>query len=270
VVSARFTCAPGEKDRLIAELHELGTAGIMEEDLAGGDVRLLAYFETAPEDLPSKFSDYLPEIRPEEPRDWVAESHALWEPLRLGNRIYLVPPWRNDPAPPGRIRLEMPAGMASGTGLHPATQLAIEGLERALNPGDRVLDLGTGSGILSIAACRLGAERIVACDIDVEAVRAAKANSERCGVPVAVYAGSTRSLADCSVDLLAANISAAAMLGLAPEIRRVLRKPGCAVLTGFMEGDAGSVRRSLESSGLLIHEQLGKSGWACLICEPEP
>ena len=264
-----LTCAPGERERLIAELHELGTAGIMEEDLTGGGVRLRAYFDTAPEDMPSNFSDYLPEIRVEEPRDWVMESRALWQPLALGERIYLVPPWRDDSAPPGRIRLEMPAGMASGTGLHPATQLAIEGLERALNPGDRVLDLGTGSGILSIAARRLGAERIVACDIDVDAVRAAKANSERSGVPVAVYAGSTRSLADCSVDLLVANISAAAMLGLAPEIRRLLRKPGCAVVTGFREDDAGRIRRSLESNGLLIREQLDKSGWVCLICEPE-
>jgi ribosomal protein L11 methyltransferase len=269
VLSITLECAPLEKELLVAEFHELGTAGVTEEDLPDGRVRLRAFFSDEPDGLLSRFADYRAEVRREEPRDWVAESRAPWAPVEAGQRFYLVPPWREDPTPPGRIRLEMPAGMASGTGLHPATQLALEGLERTLSPSDLVFDLGAGSGILSIAAHRLGAGRIVACDLDQDAVAAARVNCRNAGALVALFAGSTRSLRAGAIDLLVANISGTAIAGLAAEFRRLLAAGGRAVLAGFTLEEGNLVRRTLAVKRLAVRQELEKSGWMCLICERE-
>src|SRR5204863_7377462 len=101
--------------------------------------------------------------------DWVQATQDAWPPLFVGEKFFVVAPWRTEPTPPGRLRLEINPGIQCGTGQHPCTQLCLQAMERVLRPGDRVLDVGSGSGILSIAAALLGAAMVVACDLDPEA-----------------------------------------------------------------------------------------------------
>ena len=100
-------------------------------------------------------------------------ARDLLQPMEVGERFYLVPEWRDDPTPPGRFRIAVNPGMAFGTGVHETTRLCLEALEHYVRPGMRVLDVGTGSGILARAATLLGAERAYACDTDPIAVEIA-------------------------------------------------------------------------------------------------
>jgi ribosomal protein L11 methyltransferase len=230
------------------ELYERGTLGLIEEDLPGRRCRLRAFFDHEPALLASAT------IEEAETRDWTAVARVHWQPLVIGERFFLVPSWRDDPTPPGRLRLEMPPGTASGTGLHPSTQLALEALERTVRRGDFVLDLGCGSGILSAGARLLGAGRVIACDIDAEA---ALATREYCGPHVAVYVGSARSLRTASFDVVVANINAAALSSLATEIARVVKPAGSIILSGFT---SDSIPRLAA-----VRETLTRTEWVCQI-----
>ena len=117
--------------------------------------------------------------------------------MEVGERFFLVPEWRDDPAPPGRFRIAVNPGMAFGTGVHETTQLCIEALERVVRPGIAVLDVGTGSGILAQAARLLGAAKVYACDIDPVAVAIAGNG----------FIGSVNAVASAKVDVVVANIS---------------------------------------------------------------
>ena len=142
-------CDRDEKDRVTAEFYEAGTLGLIEEDLPDHRCLLQAFFDDATP-LGARFSAYGATLRQEEPRDWVEVARAQWQPLLVGERFFLAPAWRDDPAPPGRLRLAMPPGTAYGTGLHSTTQLAMEALERCVHCGDSVLDLGLLSRICGL------------------------------------------------------------------------------------------------------------------------
>ena len=221
-------CGPADKDRLIAELWERGTAGIIES--ASG---LRAFFDERVE-VPD-LAAFAPRWERAEDRDWVEMAQAQWEPLLVGTRFFLVPSWRSDPAPAGRMRLEMQPGLACGTGWHPATQIALEAMERHVGAGVAVLDLGTGSGILAEAAAMLGAGPVYACDIDADAVAIARERLRSAGVRAEVFAGSAAAVRAHSIDVVVANIDAETLAPMAAEIRRVLKPGGRAILTGFPE-----------------------------------
>ena len=206
-------------DTLIADLWEAGTLGIQE-----GENSLRAFFDAGAPALMERFAAYHPELRDEEPRDWSRAWQDQWEPILAGSRFYLVPEWRDDPTPPGRLRLEMRPGQACGTGAHPASQLSLQALESHLRPGATVLDIGTGSGILAEAALLLGAARVAACDIDPIAV--GQVHDLPCPKgPLLLFRGSARSIRSRSIDLAVANINAAAITALTPEIKRVSSQP---------------------------------------------
>src|SRR6185436_12087771 len=114
--------------------------------------------------------------------DWAEAWKVNFHPLRLGRRLMIVPAWLNPPLEPEDIPIRIDPGMAFGTGTHPTTQLCLAAIEKHLRPGQAVLDLGTGSGILSVAAAKLGAGPILALDIDAEAVRVARENTALNGV----------------------------------------------------------------------------------------
>src|SRR3954451_9665553 len=155
---------PDDRDRLIAELWEAGSAGIVE--LTPRKVR--AFFEGDRKSLLAQYPGST--LREEEERDWVQSARDLLQPMEVGQRFFLVPEWREDPAPEGRFRIVVNPGMAFGTGVDEATRLCLEALEDVARPGMRTLDVGTGSGILARAASLLGAERSYACDTDPVAV----------------------------------------------------------------------------------------------------
>src|SRR5260370_33546333 len=162
--------SPQQEDSVTAESWELGTEGIIEE--ADG-IRAFFHERLDPAPLLARFADCSPELRHEPFTDWSQVSRDAWPPLEIGKRFFLVAPWSTGPAPAGRLRLEIYPGMACGTGRHPCTQLCLHAIESHVHTGDSVLDIGTGSGILSAAALLVGAARAIAGDIDAEAVRIA-------------------------------------------------------------------------------------------------
>lgn len=254
-------CAAGEKDRLIAELWERGTAGIAEEDLPGGGSRLAAFFKETID--VSDLAAWEPRWEAVEDRDWVEVAQAQWSPVEVGARFYLVPAWSDQPAPPGRLRLRMNPGRACGTGWHAATQLCLEAMERHVTPGASLLDVGTGSGILLVAAVLLGAGRIYACDIDADAVAAARERLREEGIAAGLFVGSLRSVRSASIDVAVANINAETLLALAPEIARIRKPGGRAILSGFSRRHLERVRAAYPA----CRETLEKQDWVALVTE---
>jgi ribosomal protein L11 methyltransferase len=257
--SLYLECRQEEKDLLIAELWDRGTSGITESTVSGDGCGLRAFFETDGQaaDLVREFSRWGARCQDEEPHDWVAEARSLLEPQCAGARFFLVPEWRDDATPPGRLRIEVNPGMAFGTGAHESTQLCLEALERELQPGMTVLDVGTGSGILSRAAELLGARRVIACDIDPVAVELARQRLAFIGTADAVRAG--------SVDLVVANISPEAIIALAPELLRGLRAGGVAIVSGFELAEVAGVEAALSASGAKVRESHAKNRWRVVV-----
>jgi len=229
--SLEIECDPEDRDLLVAELWEQGSAGIVELSPA----RVRAFFEdgTDRDGLLRLFPGSA--WRTEEQRDWVQSARDLLQPMEVGERFFLVPEWRDDPAPPGRFRIAVNPGMAFGTGVHETTRLCIEALERVVRPGIAVLDVGTGSGILAQVARLLGAAKVFACDIDPVAVAIAGTG----------FVGSVDAVGPASVDVVVANISPEAIMELAPDLLRVLRLGGTLLASGFETREVQQVQAAL-------------------------
>ncbi len=257
--SLYLECRQEEKDRLIAELWDRGSNGITESDLLGGACGLRAFFDgdAEPAALVDEFSAWGAHAEREETRDWIAEARTKLAPMCVGRSFFVVPGWRDDPTPAGRLRIVVNPGMAFGTGAHESTQLCLEALECELQPGMTVLDVGSGSGILSTAARLLGAQRVLACDIDPVAV-------ETAGQPLS-FIGTVDAVRSRSIDLAVANISAEAIVALAPDLFRVLRPGRRMIVSGFELFEAPEVQRALEQRGAEVHPPLDKGSWSALI-----
>jgi ribosomal protein L11 methyltransferase len=245
--SLEIDCDATDRDLLIAELWEQGSAGIVE--LNQRTVR--AFFEdTADRRM---LMGLYPGAREcvEEQRDWVAESRAMLQPMEVGRRFFLAPEWRDDPAPAGRFRIVVNPGMAFGTGVHETTRLCLEALEEFVTLGARVLDVGTGSGILAQAAALLGAGKVYACDTDPVAVEIARDG----------FVGSVTAVASGSVDLVVANISPEAITELAADLVRVLRPGGVLLASGLEIPEVEQVKAKLPPAREVRH----KGNWALIV-----
>ena len=249
--SLEIPCAAESLDLLIADLWEQGCAGISELD--GGRVR--AFFEDAAD------RDLLRERYPgavarrEEERDWVQSARDLMQPISVGARLFLAPEWRDDPTPPGRFRITVNPGLAFGTGVHETTRLVLEALEEYVRPGITVLDVGTGSGILSEAAALLGAAKVVACDTDPDAIAIARRR-----VPLS-FVGSVGAVRSAVADLAVANISPEGIIALADDLLRVLRPGGFLLASGFEIDEVEMIRAALPEAA----EIRSKGNWALAV-----
>jgi ribosomal protein L11 methyltransferase len=254
---------PAKKDLLIADLWEEGCTGIVELPDAGDAANLRVFFDddALASGLQLRFGG---EVRPADVRDWVAFAREHLQPMEIGERIFVVPEWRDDATPSRRVRIEVNAGLAFGTGAHETTRLCLEAIERHLRPGMSVADVGTGSGILSEAALKLGAGRAFACDTDHGAVVVARENFERARVPVPAFVGSADSIASGTADIVVANISPAWIAELAPEWMRILKPGGVAILSGFEAADVAVISAAIAKAGGHVAGQFGERDWRML------
>ncbi len=202
--------------------------------------------------------------------DWQRVWQRRLRARRIG-RLLVRPSWDAKAARAGEVTIDIEPGMAFGTGEHPTTALCLRALERAVRGGESVLDLGTGSGILAIAAAKLGAAHVLALDVDPQAVRAARENARRNGVEAVVDArvGTlTPEVAEGGrFHLVCANIDGLTLERLAPLLAQSLAPGGRLVLSGFLLESAPALARTFESLGLGVLDIPQEAPWAALVLE---
>jgi ribosomal protein L11 methyltransferase len=213
-------------------------------------------------------------VKPLQEEDWAEAWKKHFFVNRVGERLVVVPSWRRHRPAASDLLMRLDPGMAFGTGLHPTTRLCLRALEKRIRPGAVVLDLGTGSGILAIAAARLGARQVVALDVDATAVRIAAENLARNGLSGLVELGQGtlphQAASGKSFDLAVANISLRVLRGVCPELRNAIGRGGVALLSGLLEQDAPDLLGVLRGAGWHVLEQLNEAEWTLLAVTPHP
>ncbi len=223
-----------------------------------------------------------PSYTPVADADWAELWKANYKPIRIGNRLLVIPSWLANPLtrttqPPNypTIPILMDPGMAFGTGTHPTTQLCLALLEDHLKPGDTVLDLGCGSGILAIAAAKLGAKSVLAVDIDDDSIRATKENAEINGVAdkIETVLGSLSNPQSLitNYQLTVANIIAPVIIRLlGPEegLAQTLAPNGLLVVSGILAEQGGDVTAALNRAGLSVVDRRQMGDWVAMAARP--
>lgn len=210
--------------------------------------------------------------------DWANNWKQYYKPLPVGERLYIVPEWeKGAPVPPGKTVFYLNPGLIFGTGSHASTQLCLEGVERHTAPGDRVLDLGCGSGILSIAALCLGAADAVGVDIDPKAVNVAYENAAMNGIGkdrYLVLAGDVLSdkplaakLAEQKYNLVLANIVSDVIIPLSAHVGDLLAPAGLFLCSGIIDTRADEVQGAIERNGFVVAERRERAGWVAFVAK---
>ena len=199
-----------------------------------------------------------------EESDWRAAHTRHLGSLLVGKRLLVVPTWGHCEVPEGREVIRLEPGLAFGTGHHPTTAMCLELIEDVLDPGSSVLDLGCGSGILSIAAAKLGALSVLGLDVDAQAVSAARVNMHRNGVghvADAMEGTLPDGAADRRFDLVVANISSTVVIDLARHIKSAVRTGGSVLASGVVVDRGPQVTEALEAAGLSVDGVTREGDW---------
>ena len=206
--------------------------------------------------------------------DWENNWKQYYKPLPIGEKLVIVPAWEEQPAD-GRVALRLDPGLIFGTGSHATTRMCLEAIETLAAPDKRVLDLGCGSGILSIGALVLGCREAVGCDIDPKAPDVAMDNAALNGIGAdrfRVYAGDIladrgmRAALGTNFDIVLANIVADVILPLAPLSREFLAPGGTFVTSGIIEGRQDEIEHALKKAGYSIEKHFCEEEWHCFVC----
>ena len=199
--------------------------------------------------------------------DWANSWKAYFKPLKLGNKVVIKPSWESYDAGEGEIVLEMDPGMAFGTGTHITTAMCAAFLEKYLQPGDRVYDVGTGTGILAMMAASLGAQSVLALDYDQVAVRVAGENiaHNRLEQLVTVKQNDLLAGVEGKADFIVANIIADIILKLLPQVQARLRSGGLFLASGIIEERRAEVRQVAQAAGFELLEERSKDEWVAQV-----
>ncbi len=217
-----------------------------------------------------------PSVRYVEEHRWLEAWKEFFPVLHIGSRLVVKPAWEDYISRPGEVLVEMEPGVAFGTGLHPTTRLCLVALEKLIHPGDRVLDVGTGSGILALFAAKLGAAYTLGIDVDPMALKAAEENVARNGLQgkVEIRWGSLIPTGEAPLlnpkdlgefDLVLANILAPVIMEMALRLAEVLAPKGHLVVSGIVGGQRYAVREALEEAGLELVEERESGDWVGMI-----
>ncbi len=292
-------------ESLCCTLDELGVSGLVIED--GSDLEdfianYRQYWDYIDEELTEKLRDrrlvkfylsddesgraeldrlrpllekegYSAAIVPLRDEDWENNWKLYYKPMKIGKRLLVVPEWEAAPEPEERTVLRLNPGLSFGTGSHPSTRMCLEALEDRAEGAGNALDLGCGSGILAIAALKLGTKTALGCDIDEKAASSALENAALNGIgggAFEVYNGDA--LADEKLrarigaekwELVFANIVADVIIALCPDVSRWLSDGGFFICSGIIDGRENEVLKTLDAAGLTVIESRREENWRC-------
>lgn len=267
---------------LEAQALEIAHIDLIDEELLKKErTKAIIHLYISPEDNPAEAVAFLSErytaegipheiqsvMRDDE--DWANSWKAYFKPIEIGRRLLVRPLWETVEDTHGRAVLNIEPGAAFGTGTHNTTRLCLEALDRCIGDGDTVLDIGCGSGILSISALLLGAKKATAVDIDALAVKTAKANGLENGFSEPEYTVIHGNLADeveGKYSVVIANIVADAIIALSPAALKFMDKNALFIASGIIDLRAAEVIGALEENGFQIDKRYDDGGWVCLVC----
>lgn len=216
--------------------------------------------QSAPMQRPAKW--HRPKVL--ENADWLESWKRYFGVLRIGRRVVIVPSWVEHTPKPDDVVVRIDPGMAFGTGQHQTTAMCLTALQDVIAGGESILDLGCGSGILAIAAAKLGANRVVAVDTDPQAIKATIDNAEANGVQIETHTGSLESVEE-EFDIIVANISGVTLERLAPQIARALRRDGDLIISGFLAEAESNLHHTFESHSIMWTDTLADGEWRAMI-----
>ena len=274
------------EDALSNLLMEMGSGGAQIDDdrLNSNKVTVTAYFppdDTVGERI-SKISKLLRDMRELninvgmgrisiknlDELDWSERWKEFFKPLPIGERILVYPSWESVSDFPSRdILVKIDPGMAFGTGGHSTTLLALELLESVLQGGEKVADVGTGSGILSIAAVKLGARKVTAIDVDARAAAVARENLKKNGVSskVHVICGDLLSIIDDRYDIIVSNIYTKVILSMIPDFKHYLKGDGRLILSGILTRELPEIENGLQNSNFMVMGTRSHEEWVAVL-----
>ena len=279
--------SPETSEGLTNFLWEQGALGVVEEESPVSAARLRAFFPDSASStaLVTSVREYAVglstlgfltapgdvEIAPLLEEAWASAWQQSFPPRAVGRRLWVKPPWEALDAR-GRIPVVIEPGRAFGTGHHGSTEGCLALLDEAIanTRPERILDIGTGTGILAVAAVKLGAGFVLALDVDPDAIAAARVNAARngCAERIGLLVAGPESLRDVPpFPLVLANLLAHTHLALAPHYRRLVAPGGALILGGVLEHEDKDVIAALEAAGLALRGQLVIEGWSSLRLE---
>ncbi len=259
-------------DYIEEEVFENGYEGAIVKAYISEEENLLAKVEAIREsvnNLPSfglNIGDGVIELEELDQQDWENAWKQYYKPIKVSEKIVIKPTWEDYEAKLNELVIELDPGMAFGTGTHETTNMCIQALERHIKSDDEVLDIGCGSGILSIAAAKLGAQSVVGVDLDPMAVRVAKENTEQNNMLgfVEIRHGNLTEVVTHKANIVVANIIADIIIKLADDIADFMKEDGLFISSGIIMPRLEEVKAAIESKGFTILEVNTQGEWACI------
>ncbi len=268
----------GDLEEMVQEIAHID---LIDEDLlAKNRDNAVVHVYISPEENPAEALEFLRERfsaanipfslgdRSVREEDWATNWKQYFHPQPVGKKLLICPSWEEPGDVGDRAVLTLDPGMAFGTGEHATTRLMLEAMEEYITPDTRVLDVGCGSGILSMAALLLGAQSAVGVDIDGVAVKTAIENGERVGMTAPRYdirLGNLAEAVEGEFHVVVANIVADAICALSPDVPRFLAKDGVYLVSGIIDTREQDVLTALNACGFRVVDRKESGGWLCLV-----